>query len=276
MRFLGDVIIVALVYYLLAKLGLSLGSLPGNIAPVWPPAGFALAVVLQRGRRLWPGVALGALAVNGLGGGVPLGSALLMAAGNTVGAVAAATVLDRIGFRVSLGRTRDLAALVAVAAFGSALSATVGTLSLHLGGLLPSGRYVAAWRTWWLGDSFGDLVVTPACLAALTLPFRGRLRPRLEFAAFLVVVALTGLRVIGPAGYPYLALPLVAWGAVRWGLPGASLGTLTTAAAAVTRAAQGHGPFAASLTELLRLDAFLAVVAFSGLVVAAKRRCDID
>src|ERR1041385_3464344 len=98
LRYLGDVVLLAIAYYLLGRLGLSFGSLPGNVAPVWPPAGFALGVLLVRGRRLWPGVVLGALAVNGLGGGIPLGSALGMAAGNTLAAVGAATVLGRMGF----------------------------------------------------------------------------------------------------------------------------------------------------------------------------------
>ena len=268
-RFFGDVVLLTVAYYLLARLGLSFGSLPGNVAPVWPPAGFALAVLLVRGRHLWPGVALGALAVNGLDGGVPLGSAFGMAAGNTLAAVTAATLLGRLGSRTSLERTRDVAAFVAVAVLSSGLSATVGTVSLHLGEVLSADRYWTALRMWWLGDALGALVVTPALLSALALSFGGRLRPRLEFVAFLVVVAVTGLRIIGPAGYPYLALPLVAWGALRWGLPGASLATLTTAAAAISRASQGEGPFAGSLTELLRLDGFLAVLAFSGLLVAA-------
>jgi diguanylate cyclase (GGDEF)-like protein/PAS domain S-box-containing protein len=269
LRYLSDVVLLAIAYDLLAQLGLSFGSLPGNVAPVWPAAGFALGALLVRGRRLWPGVALGALAVNGLGGGIPLGSALGMAAGNTLAAVGAATVLGRMGFRPGFDRTRDVVALVAVVAVTSAMSATVGIVSLQLGGIHPSERTWLAWRAWWLGDGFGILVVTPAVVSAFTLPFRDQLRPRRNFAAFLVVVAVTGLRVIGPAGYPYLALPLVAWAAVRWGLPGASLATLTTAAAAVIRADQGHGPFAGSLKELLRLDGFLAVLSFSGLVVAA-------
>ena len=268
-RWCCDVVLLAVAYYLLARIGLSLGSLPGNVAPVWPPAGFALAAMLVRGRRLWPGVALGALAVNGLDGGVPLGSAVGMAAGNTLAGVTAATLLGRLGFRTALERTRDVAAFLGAAVLSSGLSATVGTVSLHLGDVLSADRYLTALRMWWLGDALGVLVVTPALLAAFTLSFGGRLRPKLEFGAFLVVVGVTGLRIVGPAGYPYLALPLVAWGAVRWGLPGAALATLTTATAAISRASQGEGPFATSLTELLRLDGFLAVLAFSGLVVAA-------
>jgi diguanylate cyclase (GGDEF)-like protein/PAS domain S-box-containing protein len=268
LRFFGDVVFLAVVYYLSARSGLAAGSLPGNVAPVWPSAGFALAVLLRRGRGLWPGVALGALAVNGFGGSVPLVSAVGMAAGNTLVAVGAASVLGRMGFRPALDRTRDVAAVVVAAALGSAAGATVGTLSLRLGGLLPAAGYWAAWRTWWLGDGVGVLVVTPALLAGFGLPGRGPVRPRLELAGFVLVVAVTSLRVVGPVGYPYLALPLVAWGAVRFGLPGATLATLVTAVAMATRAGLGHGPFAASTTELLRLDAFLAMMAFSGLVVA--------
>ena len=257
LRFLGDVVLLAVANYHLARLGLSVGSLPGNVAPVWPPAGFALAVLLVRGRRLWPGVALGALAVNGLGVDVPLTSAAGMAAGNTLAAVVAVTVLGRLGFRLALDRSRDAAALVVVVVLTCGLSATAGTLSLRVGGVLSAAGYWTAWRTWWLGDGLGGLVVGPALLAAFTVPLRGRLRPRLELTVFLVVVAVSGLRLIGPAGYPYLALPLVAWGAVRWGLPGASLTTLFTAAVAVIRANQGNGPFAGAPTALLRLDGFL-------------------
>jgi diguanylate cyclase (GGDEF)-like protein/PAS domain S-box-containing protein len=269
LRFLGDVVIVAVAYSVLARLGLSFGSLPGNVAPVWPPAGFGLAVLLLRGRRLWPGVALGALAVNGLGGGVPFGSAMGMAAGHTLAIVGAASALARFGFRPAFDRTRDVAALVAAAAIGSAVSATIGTLSLHAGGIVPDGQYWLSWRTWWLGNGLAEVVLAPALLTAFTVRFRGPLRPRLQFAGFLLVVAVTGLRVTGPAGYPALALPLVAWGAARWGLPGASLATLTTAAAVMTRVAQGHSLFGGSTDELLRLDAFLGVLAFSGLTVAA-------
>jgi diguanylate cyclase (GGDEF)-like protein/PAS domain S-box-containing protein len=270
LRFLGDVVLLTVAYYLLARLGLSVGSLPGNVSPVWPPAGLALAVLLLRGRRLWPGVALGALAVNALGGGVPLASALGMAAGNTLAAVGAVTMLGKVGFRPALDRARDVGALIVVAATASAVSAAAGTLSLYLGGILPADAFRTAWRTWWLGDGLGVLVVAPALLAASFLIWwRGSVWARLELTGFLVVVAVTGLSVIGPAGYPYLALPLVAFGAVRWGLRGASLATLTTAAAAVTRAGQGVGPFAGAPTDLLRLNAFLALLASFGLVVAA-------
>ena len=44
-------------YYGVGKAGLAAGALPGNVTPVWPPTGLALAALLLGGFRLWPGVA---------------------------------------------------------------------------------------------------------------------------------------------------------------------------------------------------------------------------
>ena len=38
---LSRVVLLAGAYYAVAKLGLSVGSLPGNVAPVWPPTGLS-------------------------------------------------------------------------------------------------------------------------------------------------------------------------------------------------------------------------------------------
>ena len=54
--------------------------------------------------------------------------------------------------------------LVAIAA-GTTVSATVGALSLRLGGVIDTGGRPDVWRTWWLGDFAGALVVVPLALA---------------------------------------------------------------------------------------------------------------
>ena len=45
-------LIVAIVYFAAAELGLSLASLHSNVTPVWPPTGIAIASLLIFGRRL--------------------------------------------------------------------------------------------------------------------------------------------------------------------------------------------------------------------------------
>src|SRR5215213_1189824 len=61
---IGLCLIVAIIYFVGAELGLSLASLHENVTPGWPPTGIAIALVLVFGPRVLPGVFLGALAAN--------------------------------------------------------------------------------------------------------------------------------------------------------------------------------------------------------------------
>ncbi len=60
-RYAAELAAIAAGYFVLAKLGLALASLHPSASPIWPPTGFALAVVLLRGYRVWPAIFLGAL-----------------------------------------------------------------------------------------------------------------------------------------------------------------------------------------------------------------------
>ena len=85
-RYLGTAGAVALAYFVLAKLGLQLASVHPSASPIWAPTGFALAVVLLGGPRLWPAVFIGAFAANATTAGT-LETSLLIALGNTLEAV---------------------------------------------------------------------------------------------------------------------------------------------------------------------------------------------
>src|SRR5215211_9120806 len=61
---LGLSLVVAVIYFAGAKLGLSLTTLHENVTPVWPPTGIAIASLLIFGRRVWAGVFIGALTAN--------------------------------------------------------------------------------------------------------------------------------------------------------------------------------------------------------------------
>ena len=66
---------------------------------------------------------------------------------------------------------RPLRMLVAIAV-GTAVSATVGSISLLLGSVIAGDEVPDVWRTWWLGDATGALIVLPLALAWATLPPR--------------------------------------------------------------------------------------------------------
>jgi len=59
-----EVLIVAILYYGAARLGLTLAFESTNASPVWPPSGIALVAALLLGYRVWPGIMLGAFLAN--------------------------------------------------------------------------------------------------------------------------------------------------------------------------------------------------------------------
>src|SRR5437870_13647098 len=89
-RYGFELLAIGLAYLVLAKLGLSLASLHPSASPIWPPTGFALAVVLLRGLRAWPAIFLGALIVNATTAG-SIATSAAIALGNTLECVIGGT-----------------------------------------------------------------------------------------------------------------------------------------------------------------------------------------
>jgi signal transduction histidine kinase len=271
---------LALVYFGAARLGLVFATVSRSVTLVWPPSGLALAALVLLGSRLWPGVALGAFAVNALTPGVPLATAAGMAAGNTLEALAGAHLLRSMELSPSLDRLRDVLALVPAGLLSCVAAATAGTLSLWAGGVIGGDAIDAAWIAWWLGDLMGILLFAPLLL---TLPsWAARAWPAarllelgaLGVALIVVTSAAFGLvPVIEGAEFPqsYAVFPLLLWAALRFGLCGAASANVLVSAVSVWATINGHGPFArASLQEaLLFLQTFMLVAALTSLVLGA-------
>src|SRR6185295_14355475 len=77
-----EVLAVAAVYFVAARIGLSFAYLHASVSPVWPPTGVAIAAALLLGYRIWPGIFIGAFLVNLLTP-LPAETAAAIAAGNT-------------------------------------------------------------------------------------------------------------------------------------------------------------------------------------------------
>ena len=63
-RFVGRLAGLTAAYVVVARLGLMVDPVNGFATLVWPSTGLALAALLLQGSSLWPGVWLGAFAVN--------------------------------------------------------------------------------------------------------------------------------------------------------------------------------------------------------------------
>jgi integral membrane sensor domain MASE1 len=269
----------AAVYVGAAKLGFALAFVDGTVSAVWPPTGVSLALVLLFGPRMAVAVVLGEVVAN-VTNGADLGLSLAFGAGNALEALAARALLLRVGFRPQLDRVRDVFALLGLAAvLSTTVSATVALGAFAIDGL-PAAAYWDVWHVWWLGDLTGDLVVAPLLLVLVTAR---RPRATLEAGAFAVALAaMFALASQSTVGAGYLALPVLLWGALRFGQLGAVAANAALCGAAVLAAATAGSELArvAIAERVLYTQNFVAVAAITTLAVAAliaeRRRAEDD
>ena len=274
LMYVAKVLALALAYYVAARLSLRLALVREQVTPIWPPTGIAVVGLLLFGRRMWPGIALGAFLVNAPIGPTPLAAAGI-AIGNTAAPLVAVSLLHRVGFRPELERLRDAMAIVFLASLvGMAVSATVGTGTLLLADAINAERFLPTWSVWWTGDAMGVLVFAPFLLS---------LRPsragdgwstsrRLEALLLLVILAaVTFLLFRSSLPVQYLVFPFLGWAAWRFGQRGAAPAVLVSSAIALWAALQGTGPFAEGglLEKMVTLQVFNASAALSTFFLAA-------
>ena len=222
-------LLLAATYYAAAKVGQTL-RYTASVAAMWPPAGVGIAALYLWGLRWWPGVLIGELVVNAelhLGdAALPLGSLLGQQAGNMAEIVLGAVLLTRLaGRRAALDRVDQVLGMLIALAVAAAISACVGTASMAAGGIVAGSDVLTFWRTWWLGDLSGALVVVAVALAWSQEPVAAWRRLRTPAGGLMVaaVIVLGVLAVAIEEPVTYLVFPALIWAAFRFGPPGAAL-----------------------------------------------------
>ena len=274
LRVLLQLAVVTLAYWLAALVSLRLALVHGQVTPIWPPTGIALVAILVFGRRVWPAVFVGALAVNLPIGPTALGAAFI-AAGNTLAPLTAAALLRRAHFRIELDRLRDAAAIILLGALAAmTISATVGTSVLLLWGGVPLDSFWSTWAVWWTGDAMGVLLVAPFILSLLpnaSAP-APTVRTVLELVALLLVIGVvTYLLFQNDLRLEYLVFPLIMLVAWRFRLRGAAPAALVASGVAIWAAVQGTGPFGNEnlFQKMVTLQVFNVFLALTSFVLAA-------
>jgi PAS domain S-box-containing protein len=285
LRHLLLAIFVAVIYFGVAKLGLSLAFVHANVSPIWPPTGVAIAAVLLLGYRIWPGILLGAFLAN-LVTPVPLAVAIGIAIGNTLEALGAGLMLRSLDFHTSFDRAKDVLKFVVAALLCTMVSATIGNLSLALGHVARWQEFGDLWLTWWLGDAIGALLIAPLLLTWGDGSSRHWLPGKryLEAILLLLLLAVSAMATFGgpfPISLKYypvarLSVPFFLWAAFRLGQRGVTLATVTISVFAVWGTAHGLGPFVGRTPNesLLLLQVFLGsnAVMFLFLVAVIQER----
>src|SRR5713101_6779872 len=263
---------LAAVYFFAAKLGLRFAYLNSSVTTVWPPAGIALAGFVLLGYRVWPAILGAAFLANFTTTGAVLPS-IGIAIGNTAEGLLGAYLVNRFarGGRV-FDRVRDIMRFTVLAALVSTIvSATIGIVSLVLGGLLSWHDAPRVWLTWWLGDAVGDIVIASALILWIGVkpaPQWNR-QQLLEAIALTVVTVIVTLAAFGglfpTRHYPLTVLlwPVLIWVAFRFTPREAASAMLIASFIAILRTLHGAGPFSiyAANESLVLLQVWTGITA---------------
>jgi signal transduction histidine kinase/integral membrane sensor domain MASE1/CheY-like chemotaxis protein len=284
--------LLAVGYLLLAWFGITLPGRSGFSSYFWPAAGFALGIVLRAPKRHWP-LLIGAIYAASVTTGIAAGYAVVPTLLNVVSTLMVlgnALALDwALKGRLELDKMGRLFRFVVVTAVTSlAISALGGLYSL----LLFGKPFLQEWRTWFIADWLGIVLLAPFTLA-WTRPDRERLSDRVgrrKLEVMLLYIGLIGatLAIYTRPADPYsgsnlptyLCIPFLIWAALRFGLRGTTLGLVTFAIITLWYTARGLGPFAplgmsvedAALRAQLYLAAIAIMVMFGGALMFERER----
>jgi len=141
------------------------------------------------------------------------------------------------------------------------------------GDVIDSSEALRFWRTWWLGDMSGGLVVLPLMLAWAADPLAAWRRVRTWEGALVLtsVAALGAIAVSTDEPVTYMVFPALIWAAFRFGPPGATLAIAIAAGVAIGVTANDVGPFYKQPIDhrTLSTQVYIAVAALTTLLLSA-------
>lgn len=289
-RFWLDNALVAVIYAALgwgvSRIFAEHGLFP---APHWPSAAIAVAAALIGGWRLVPGIFVGSVLVNQLLFMPPVLATLGISITNVAGPlVGAAFVRQSTGTRVPFDRIEHVGLFIGHAvALHAAVTATGGILVSWAADMLAADDVPTVWARWFLADAGGALFLGPPLLLWLCRPgLPGDLQSRIGAAALTVALGLLAgivffdmvIVTAGLAGLPYLLVPLLIWGTLRFTPRESLTWVVMIAVIAALGTLSGSGPFGhqselgAITSAGLMMAAFSATVLLAGALVQERHR----
>jgi hypothetical protein len=206
LSYLWQILLLSVLIFSTGWLGFKLIIPPGYSSPLWPSAGIAFAVLLIGGVRYWPGIWLGAFAIQPLilasySGELHANYFLtsgLIASGSCLQAVIACWLTQRyLGKGVpNLDSPGQILSFFILAGPVACLTAaTIGVISLWWQGFLPTNITLISWLNWWIGDSLGALLIAPLIFCFAAKP-RNLWSPRRISVAIPMLLALLALSIV--------------------------------------------------------------------------------
>lgn len=274
---------IGVTYYFVHHTGFLFLDPEQRIATIWPASGLALGIVLLQPRRLWAHTFVVIAIANAI-------SNLLN--GNTVSEAVGFLIASMLELAISVwimtwfakdqvtfSRVSHVLGLITAASVGNGLVAFIASLNIKFHFAAP---FWAAYRTWWISDGLGLLLVTPSILVWRGQnPFRLQGNKIIETIAFLIVW-IAAVWAVFPGPHidshahvkPYMLSTLLAWPALRLGPKPVTVGLLILAGFSLlhTIGNTGFVPLGGDTpTErLLLVQLYLGATAIAGLLLATS------
>jgi len=242
--------VVALAYYLTARLGLMGPYKESIVTLLWLPTGIAVGAIIRWGYVSLPAVFVAATFVE-FYLGLPAAVSLSMAAGNTLAPLVTAYLLRKAHFNHSLAKQRDILLMILFSLLGMLVSSIGGVLSLYLGGQITTDAISRIWFIWWMGDSVGVLLALPLILHISKKSFIANVPQSFRLFAWLLFFAACEFAIVNLVNdlnkqfllTAFLILPVLIWASMAFGVVGGSIVVISLCTIAVWFTSQGYGTF---------------------------------
>ncbi len=287
-------ILFALIYYQMAEISRTLASTPQNVTPVWPPDGFASAIVFIFGYWTLIGVFIGSFLsnmwafINTTNIETYFSSILqviAIAIGTTLG-----TYVGVYLFKKKLNNEYPLEKikhvfyfLIYTAILGTIINASFGVSALTLGGKISSENYQHVWFTWWISNVSGILIFTPFLLSWYKFLKTNKLSYLLSnnfflqkrvgelFTISIIVIMICVSSFWNHISLEYMLIPCLIWASFRFGELFVTTLIVFISTLAVTGTVRDLGVFSQDELNdsLILLEIFIGVIVFTFLIFNA-------
>lgn len=216
---------IILAYTLAAILGHKLSIPPGNVTPLWPPSGIALASTLILGYRIWPALLIAGFFSTLISfphiATTTFFASFAISIGIVVEALLGAYFLKKFAKTINpIDSIYSVFVFMFLSCFiASAAGATIGTTSLMLFGIIPFTNYFWTWTTWMLGDFSGCVSIASTILIWKEFKKKSFARERvLELVAILASVLFLSFFIFADHNQlPFTLIPIIIWAVIRLG-----------------------------------------------------------
>ncbi len=240
--------------------------------------GIALSMIILLGRRVWPGVFIGQLALA-VSTGLGVMPSLIIALINSIEAILGVTLFKRWKIDPALNGTQHFGRFVAlIFLILQPFSATFGAATLYyFDAIQPPQDFFLIWVNWWFGNCLGQFLVAPLLLVLFSSAggLRNFFRSITSAMWPLILMLPATWLIFGDSVFNGIALaliiyvPLLLWIAIKSDLAVVSLICCVITILALFETTRGFGPFVAGQDlHILDMNVFILAISLTAQFVS--------